>query len=277
MNSTEQRNPKTRNFSREDTLSMLKLINEENLRSVRAVENAADAIARAVDAAAGALAKGGRLVYVGAGTSGRIAVMDAAECPPTFGVDYNTVVTVMAGGRDAMFRASENTEDSPEAGRADLLEKSPGPADLVLGISASGNAEYVASALRTAKEIGCVTVSLSSNDPCRIAEYADIPIFVDTGAEVIAGSTRMKAGNAQKFVLNMISTCAMAKTGKVYENLMINLRPTNKKLRQRMIGIVSELCGVGEEQALALLEAHGFVITEVLKARGLLEKEEEQA
>ena len=176
-----------------------------------------------------------------------------------------------------MFRASENTEDSPEAGRADLLEKSPGPADLVLGISASGNAEYVASALRTAKEIGCVTVSLSSNDPCRIAEYADIPIFVDTGAEVIAGSTRMKAGNAQKFVLNMISTCAMAKTGKVYENLMINLRPTNKKLRQRMIGIVSELCGVGEEQALALLEAHGFVITEVLKARGLLEKEEEQA
>ena len=277
MNSTEQRNPKTRNFSREDTLSMLKLINEENLRSVRAVENAADAIARAVDAAAGALAKGGRLIYVGAGTSGRIAVMDAAECPPTFGVDYNTVVTVMAGGRDAMFRASENTEDSPEAGRADLLEKSPGPADLVLGISASGNAGYVASALRTAKEIGCVTVSLSSNDPCRIAEYADIPIFVDTGAEVIAGSTRMKAGNAQKFVLNMISTCAMAKTGKVYENLMINLRPTNKKLRQRMIGIVSELCGVGEEQALALLEAHGFVITEVLKARGLLEKEEEQA
>lgn len=268
MFSTEQRNMKTVNFSRESTVSMLKMINEENLHSVHAVENAIESIAKAVDAVAVALENGGRLFYVGAGTSGRIAVMDAAECPPTFGVDYNTVITVLAGGEKAMFRASENAEDSAEAGRADLLEKTPTERDVVMGISASGNAEYVASALGTAKEIGCVTISLSSNEICKIAQIADIPIFVDTGAEVIAGSTRMKAGNSQKFVLNMISTCAMVKTGKVYENLMINLRPTNKKLKQRMVGIVSQVCMVSEEKALALLEEHDFVIAKVFEAYG---------
>ena len=208
------------------------------------------------------------MIYVGAGTSGRIAVMDAAECPPTFGVDYNTVITVMAGGRDAMFRAAENVEDSAEAGRGDLLEKEPTARDVVMGISASGNAEYVVSALRTAKELGCVTVSLSSNESCKIGDIADIPIFVNTGAEVISGSTRMKAGNSQKFVLNMITTCAMAKTGKVYENLMINLRPTNIKLKQRMVGIVAEICEVSDEKALELLENHNFSIRSVFEAYG---------
>lgn len=247
---------------------MLNIINEENMNSVRAVGDAIEDIAKAVDAVTEAFLSGGRLIYVGAGTSGRIAVMDAAECPPTFGVDYNTVITVMAGGRDAMFRAAENVEDSAEAGRGDLLEKEPTARDVVMGISASGNAEYVASALRTAKELGCVTVSLSSNEACKIGDIADIPIFVNTGAEVISGSTRMKAGNSQKFVLNMITTCAMAKTGKVYENLMINLRPTNIKLKQRMVGIVAEICEVSDEKALELLENHNFSIRSVFEAYG---------
>jgi N-acetylmuramic acid 6-phosphate etherase len=137
-----------------------------------------------------------------------------------------------------------------------------------MGISASGNAEYVASAMRAAREIGCVTISLSSNEDCKIGRIADIPIFVDTGAEVISGSTRMKAGNSQKFVLNMITTCAMAKTGKVYENLMINLRPTNIKLKGRMIGIVAEICGVDDDEALRLLEENDFSIRKVFEKFG---------
>ena len=268
MSRTEKRNPRTTHFSRESTVSMLNIINDENMNSVKAVGDAIEDIAKAVDAVTEAFLKGGRLIYVGAGTSGRMAVMDAAECPPTFGVDYNTVVAIMAGGRDAMFRAAENVEDSAELGRADLLAKEPTKDDVVMGISASGNAAYVASALTTAKEIGCVTVSLSSNEVCKIGEIADIPIFVNTGAEVITGSTRMKAGNSQKFVMNMITTCAMAKTGKVYENLMINLRPTNIKLKHRMVGIVAEICEVDEDKALALLEEHDFSIRKVFETYG---------
>ena len=268
MRKTEQRNEKTMNFSEKSSLEMVKIINEENMNSVRAVEAALPDVARAVDAVSEAFLNGGRLIYVGAGTSARIAVMDAAECPPTFGVDYNTVITVMAGGRDAMFRAAENEEDSAEKGRDDLLEKDPRSVDIVMGISASGGAEYVASAMRAAKEIGCTTISLSSNANTKIGNIADIEIFADTGAEVITGSTRMKAGNSQKFVLNMITTCAMAKTGKVYENLMINLRPTNIKLRQRMIGIVSDVCEVDEASAEALLEENGFSIRKVFEKFG---------
>ncbi len=268
MSRTEKRNPRTTNFSKESTVMMLNIINDENMNSVNAVGEAIEDIAKAVDAVTEAFLKGGRLIYVGAGTSGRMAVMDAAECPPTFGVDYDTVITVMAGGRDAMFRAAEGVEDSAEAGRSDLLEKNPKACDVVMGISASGNAEYVASALRTAKELGCVTVSLSSNEDCKIGRIADIPIFVNTGAEVISGSTRMKAGNSQKFVLNMISTCAMAKTGKVYENLMINLRPTNIKLKGRMIGIVAEICEVSDDEALRLLEENDFSIRKVFEKFG---------
>lgn len=268
MSRTEKRNPRTTNFSKESTKTMLEIINDENMNSVKAVGEAIEDIAKAVDAVTEAFLNGGRLIYVGAGTSGRMAVMDAAECPPTFGVDYNTVITVMAGGRDAMFRAAENVEDSAEAGRADLLSKDLSSGDVVMGISASGNAEYVASAMRTAKEMGCVTVSLSSNEKCKIGDIADIPIFVNTGAEVITGSTRMKAGNSQKFVLNMITTCAMAKTGKVYENLMINLRPTNIKLKHRMIGIVAEICEVSDDKALELLEENEFSIRKVFEIYG---------
>ena len=250
------------------SLDMVKIINEENMNSVRAVEEALEDVARAIDAVAEAFLKGGRLIYVGAGTSARIAVMDAAECPPTYGVDYNTVITVMAGGRDAMFRAAENEEDSAEKGRADLLAKDIKACDVVMGISASGGAEYVASAMRAAKEIGCTTISLASNYDTKIGALADVEIVCDTGAEVITGSTRMKAGNSQKFVLNMITTCAMSKTGKVYENLMINLRPTNIKLRHRMIGIVSDICEVDEARAEELLEENEFSIRRVFEKFG---------
>ena len=263
---TEARNPATSHLDRATTSEMLRLIQEANHRSVEAVQEALPQIAPVVDAAAAAVAAGGRIVYVGAGTSGRLAVQDAAECPPTYGVDPGVVVALMAGGREAVFRAAEGVEDSAEAGRRDMLALNPGPHDLVLGVSAAGGAAYVVAAMVAAKERGATTASLSSNSGTAIERVADLPIFVDTGAEVVTGSTRMKAGNAQKMVLNMVSTCAMVKTGKVIGNLMVNLRPTNRKLRARMIGIVEELAGVAPERAEAMLEASGWSIPAALAA-----------
>ena len=265
MLNTEKRNPKTMHIDKMSTLEMIRVMNEENMNAVRAVEAQSEKIAEAVEVISEAFSKGGRLIYVGAGTSGRLGVCDAAECPPTFGVDYNTVITVMAGGRDAMFRAAENEEDSAEKGRADLLEKNPRSVDVIMGISASGGAEYVASAMRTAKELGCKTISLASNENTKIGAIADIEIVCDTGAEVITGSTRMKGGNAQKFVLNMISTGAMVKCGYVYENLMVNLKPTNVKLKNRMISIVSEIVGCDAGHARKLLENNDWDIKKAVK------------
>lgn len=236
------------------TSEMLQVIHQENQRSVEAVGEALSAIEKAVDAAASALEQGGRILYIGAGTSGRIAAMDAAECPPTFGVPYDQVVAIMAGGDAAFRKAAEGVEDSAEAGKLDLLAQNPSSKDFVMGISASGNAAYVVRALETARELGCKTAALSSNEECKIGKIAEIFIYTDTGAEVVTGSTRMKAGNAQKLVLNMISTGAMVKTGKVCENLMINLRPTNQKLRERMIRITTQLASVSAEKAEELLE-----------------------
>ena len=264
--STERRNPATTYIDRVDTATMLRMMQEANRRSVEAVDGALEAVGKAVDAAAAALARGGRLIYAGAGTSGRLAVQDAAECPPTFGVSSGTVVALIAGGPEAVFHAVEQVEDSAEAGRADMAALAPSPADFVVGVSASGNAPYVAAALASAMEAGCRTAAISSNRECRLAEVADIFIFTDTGPEVITGSTRLKAGNAQKMVLNMISTCAMVKTGKVYENLMVNLRPTNAKLRRRMVGIVRDIAGAGEDDARAALETNGFDIRATVAA-----------
>lgn len=267
LSPTEMRNERTMNISSADTATMLKLINDENRRSVEAVDAAIPQIAKAVDAVVNAFNNGGRLVYVGAGTSGRLATADAAECPPTFGVDYNTVVAIMAGGEAALTHASENIEDLGDAGVRDAKAKNVTSLDVVMGVSASGNADYVASVLEYAKSLGCITISLSSNEDCRIGRIADIPIFTDTGAEAITGSTRMKAGNAQKMVMNMISTSAMVKTGKVYENLMINLRPTNIKLRARMIRITEDILGVDATEAEALLEEAGFSIPRAIEIK----------
>ena len=201
MQETEQRNPKTTHIDKMDTLTAIKVINEENYYSVKAVEDALPDIAKAVDLVANAFKNGGRLIYVGCGTSGRIAMADSAECPPTFGADPNTVTTVMAGGLNAVRRPSEGTEDSEEQGRADILAENITDKDVVMGISAGGNAGYVVSAMKTAKEKGCKLISFSCNYPCKLSDLADIVITTHTGAEVITGSTRMKAGNAQKMVL----------------------------------------------------------------------------
>lgn len=260
MHDTEKRNPKTTHIDQMETLEMLTVINEENRYSVDAVQKALPQVAKAVDAVAKAFDEGGRLIYLGAGTSGRIAVMDAAECPPTFGVDYGQVIAIIAGGSRTLERAAENEEDNADAGKADLRARNVTEKDVVMGISASGNAAYVEGALKLAKELGCVTVSLSSNPDCKIAKVAEIAIVAETGPEVITGSTRMKAGNAQKFVLNMITTGAMVKTGKVYENLMINLRPTNIKLKGRMLRIVDAILDCGEAEAERLLEENDWNI-----------------
>ncbi len=268
MLKTEERNQNSMHIDRMDTMSMLKIINEENYNAVKAVNEAMPAIADAVNVISSAIAKGGRLIYIGAGTSGRLAVMDAAECPPTFGVDYDTVCAIIAGGEKTLTRASENQEDFEDKGREDLRAKNITENDVICGISASGGAAYVVGAIKEAKGHGCRTVSLSSNAGSLIGTLADIEIVTDTGAEVIQGSTRMKAGTAQKLVLNMLSTCAMIKTGKVYENVMINLKPSNIKLRKRMINIVCSLLDVTEGESAILLEDNGWVIKNVMQAWG---------
>lgn len=267
---TEGRNPDTMHIDRADTGTMLALIQKENYKSLQAVDRAMPQIEKAVDAAALAISKGARILYAGAGTSGRLAVVDASECPPTFGTDPCQVRALIAGGENAIVRAVEGAEDSDGDGMRDFMALAPSPDDFVLGLSASGNVPYVVGVLRAARQSGCTTAGLVCNSSCAMEAYSDILIVTETGPEVITGSTRMKAGNAQKLVLNMISTCAMVKTGKVYENLMINLRPTNRKLRDRMIRIVSEICRVEYERAQALLEEHGWSIRAVFEARGIL-------
>ena len=259
MLKTEQRNPKSTHIDKMSTLDMVKLMSEENYVAVKAVEDAAESIAEAVDAIAFSMNNGGRLYYIGAGTSGRLGVLDASECPPTFGVSYDLVSGIIAGGYDCLVKASEGGEDSYENGVLDVKERLRA-GDVIVGISAAGGAKYVLGALDFAKEHGCVTVGITSNADSALAKNADISIFTDTGAEIITGSTRLKAGTAQKLVLNILSTAAMVKTGRVYENLMINLRPTNEKLRRRVISIVCEIKEIGEEEAIALLDANEWNI-----------------
>lgn len=264
MKRTEERNPRTMHIDKMSTDEMLKVINDENKNAVLAVENELENIGRAVDAISEAFEKGGRLFYVGAGTSGRLGVLDAAECPPTFGVPKEQVVGIIAGGEKCMTSASEGEEDNTAAGRNDLMAHNITDRDVVVGISASGGAAYIIAALETAKEVGAVTVSVTCNKDSEMESIADIAICTDTGAEVVTGSTRMKAGTAQKLVLNMLSTCAMIKTGKVYENLMINLKPVNIKLTQRMVRIVSEITGESEDFSKELLERNDWNIREAV-------------
>lgn len=263
---TESRNPRTLGIDKASTEEMLGMIQEENLRAAEAVGEALPAIACAVDSIAEGMAAGGRLIYVGAGSSGRLGILDAVECPPTYGVSPSLVSGILAGGEACMFRASESEEDSADAGARDILEKNLVPADRVVGISAAGGAMYVISALRAAKAAGCVTIGLTSNAGSLLDKEADIAIVVKTGAEAITGSTRMKAGTAQKMVLNMLSTAAMIKAGYVCSNLMINLKPANKKLRRRVISIVCDLLSCGEEEATARLEACGWDIRKAVNS-----------
>ncbi len=266
MLSTESRNPNTTHIDQATTEEMLRMIQQENYRAVDAVGEALPSIAVAIDSIVEGMKQGGRLIYMGAGTSGRMGVIDATECPPTFGVESELISGLIAGGKECMFRAAEGEEDCGPRGVADLKEKNIIAADRIVGISAAGNAAYVADALAYARSVGCVTIGITSNPHTRLALESDIAIITETGAEVITGSTRMKAGTAQKLVLNMLSTGAMIKMGHVCENLMINLRPTNIKLRRRVISIVMELCGYDEETAIAELETYNWVIRDVVDA-----------
>jgi N-acetylmuramic acid 6-phosphate etherase len=257
---TEMRNPDSKNIDRMTTAGMLDIIQRENENAVRSIRAALGKIEAVCDIIAEKLSQGGRLIYIGAGTSGRLGVLDATECPPTFGVPREMVMGIIAGGEKCMFQSAEAEEDNYESGMRDLKDKLLTSDDVVVGISAAGNAQYVIGALDYANGIGCETVGITSNEDTLITKCAKNSIITDTGAEVITGSTRMKAGTAQKIVLNMISTVAMIKLGNVYENMMINLRPTNDKLKKRMIRIVTEIVGVSAQEAEALLEKSNWNI-----------------
>ena len=263
---TEKRNPQSMHMDKMSTEEMAALVISANYDAVRAAEEAIESISKAVDAIAEAFNEGHRLIYIGAGTSGRLGVIDASECPPTFGVSYDQVQGIIAGGNDRMFRAAENAEDKYENGQKDVKDIGLEGGDVLVGISAAGNPSYVLGAIDYAKSIGCVTVGVCNNSDALLLKATDIPIFLDTGAEVLTGSTRLKAGTAQKIVLNALSTCAMTKTGKVYENMMINLSPSNKKLRERVIRIVCELLSCSEEEAIKRLNENGWVIRRAVEA-----------
>lgn len=264
MLETEKRNPNSMHIDTATTSEMLKIIQQENYNAVKAVDDALVQIEKVVDVVSDSFLKGGRLFYIGAGTSGRLGVLDASECPPTFGVSPEQVVGIIAGGEYCLTHASEGKEDNAQDGQNDLKAHNISDKDVVIGISAAGGAAYVIGALEYANKIGAATVSFSCNGDTPMEKVAKYSIVTNTGAEVIAGSTRLKCGTAQKLVLNMITTCAMIKTGKVYENLMINVKPANKKLRERIIRIVKEIKNCDDATAVKLLEGADWNIREVV-------------
>ncbi|MBQ8512186.1 MAG: N-acetylmuramic acid 6-phosphate etherase [Clostridia bacterium] len=254
---TEQRNPRSAEIDKADSAGIARIINEEDKTVAPAIEKELDRIAPLIDAAAEALASGGRIVYIGAGTSGRLGVLDAAECRPTYGVDDNTIIGLIAGGRSAMFSAVEGAEDSLTLAEEELRAVDFSKKDLLIGIAASGRTPYVIGALKHARSLGAVTGSVSCVPDAAISALADYPVEIVTGAEVITGSTRMKAGSAQKMVLNMISTGAMIRNGKVMGNLMVDVQATNDKLRTRALRIVMECAETDEETAAEALRKAG--------------------
>ncbi|MBG5894228.1 N-acetylmuramic acid 6-phosphate etherase [Providencia rettgeri] len=237
---TESRNAASTNIDQLSTAEMLKVINDEDKLVPLAVEKVLPEIAQLVDKVAEAFLKGGRLIYSGAGTSGRLGILDASECPPTYGTPHEQVVGLIAGGHQAIFRAVENAEDKPELGEQDLKDIQFNDNDVLVGIAASGRTPYVLGALAYAKAVGATTAAISCNPNSPIANAADIAITPIVGAEVVTGSSRMKAGTAQKLVLNMITTGAMIRIGKVFGNLMVDVEATNAKLIERQTKIVME-------------------------------------
>lgn len=259
MNSiqTERRNPRTRGLDRMSALEIVRVLNREDARVAPAVRRELPMIARAVDAIEKALRRGGRLLYVGAGTSGRLAMLDASECPPTFGVSPNMVQALIAGGARAIRHADERAEDSASDGARDLAAAKVTRRDVVVGITASGTTPYVLGALRLARRRGAVTVCITSNRRSLLARKSRIVIAPETGAEALAGSTRLKAGTAQKMVLNLLSTASMARLGRVYENWMIYVALKNRKLRQRGARILEEAANVSASAATRALRQSG--------------------
>lgn len=246
---TEQRNPHSMDIDQHSTLEILEIMNTEDATVAQAVRNTLPEIAEAVDAIAARLAGGGRLIYAGAGSSGRLAMLDASECPPTFNTPLDMIRVLMAGGNIAFGQAIEGAEDNFEAGKHDLLALDVRKQDAVVGIAASGRTPYVLGVLEAANEAGTITIGISCNVPAPILEAAQIKIAALVGPEVISGSTRLKAGTAQKMILNMLSTASMIKLGKVYGNLMVDVRVSNQKLAGRARRIVSEVTGINAEEA----------------------------
>lgn len=254
---TEQQNPASARFNRARTAEILRIMNREDAQVAGAVEREIPNIARAVDAIVGRLRAGGRLFYVGAGTSGRLGVLDASECPPTFNTPPNLVQGVIAGGMRALYRATEASEDSPAMGGRDLAKKRLNARDAVVGLTASGRTPYVLGALRYARSRGAAAIAVTCNPNSEVARVAEITIAPVVGPEVIAGSTRMKAGTAQKLVLNMLSTAAMVRLGHVYGNFMVNVHQKNVKLRERARTILQRLLDLDRASATRTLRRAG--------------------
>jgi N-acetylmuramic acid 6-phosphate etherase len=254
---TEQRNPASAEIDTLPTEEVLRIVNAEDHQVADAVEREIPAIARAVDAIVEAFQRGGRLFYIGAGTSGRLGVLDASECPPTFSVPPEMVQGIIAGGPAALSRATEATEDDPATGARDLTEHGFTARDVLVGIAASGRTPYVLGAVEEAKRLGAVTVGIGCTPDSELARAAAVAITPLVGPEVIAGSTRMKAGTAQKLVLNMLTTGAFIRMGYVYGNLMVNVQPKNAKLADRARRIVAQAAGVTYERAGELLDTAG--------------------
>lgn len=256
--STENSNINTQDIDVSDTLKIVSMINNEDLTVAMAIKNVLPTIAEAVDIICNNFLKGGRLLYFGAGTSGRLGVLDASECPPTYNTDPYMVQGIIAGGEKAIRTAVEGAEDSVELAIQDFQKLNVSTDDTVVCISASGNANYVVKILELAKDTGCKTIAICSNLNAKMKKFADCFIFTDTGAEVVTGSTRMKAGTAQKMVLNMLTTASMVRIGKTYKNYMIDVKATNSKLKNRAVRIVSELANCEDKLALDVLEKCDF-------------------
>lgn len=254
---TEQRNPRTAEIDKVDTGEMLRIINAEDARVPDAVAENMPAIAKAVDGIVERLRNGGRLIYIGAGTSGRLGVLDASECPPTFNTPPELVVGIIAGGDHALRHAVEHVEDQPEAGAEALRAINVTNTDTVVGIAASGRTPFVLGAVAYANDVGALTVGVCNTDEAELSAAVQIPIAVLSGPEVVTGSTRLKAGTGQKLVLNMLTTGAMIRLGKTYGNLMVDLQPTNQKLRVRAVGIIRDAAGITEQEATIALERAG--------------------
>lgn len=254
---TEQLNPLSADLDTKSSLEIVRIINSEDAKVAAAVERALPQIAKAVDWIASSLANGGRLIYVGTGTSGRIAALDASECPPTFDTDPKLVQFVIAGGEKALASAIEADEDSKELGVREIRKRKPGKRDVVVGIAASGRTPFTVAAIKYAKQAGAKTIAVACNPLSPLERAADLGIVIETGPEVVAGSTRMKAGTAEKMVVNMLSTGAMVRLGYVYGNLMVNLHQKNSKLAERATRIAEQALGFGPDQGRIALQRAG--------------------
>ena len=271
---TEQRNPASEGIDAKSTLELLRIVNDEDRRVADAVAQELPRIAEAVDGIVARLGGGGRLFYIGAGTSGRLGVLDASECRPTFNVPDGLVQGIIAGGEPALVRATEASEDDPASGARDLLARGFTGRDVLVGIAASGRTPYVLGAIGEARRLGALTIGISCTPDSLLSQKVHIPITPLAGPEIVTGSTRMKAGTATKLVLNMLSTGAMIRLGYVYGNLMVNVQPTNEKLEDRARRIIMDATGADRDEAARLLDASGRrVRTAIVMARRALDRD----